>query len=101
MKTHFNGLKPAEAERLALLAEEMGETIQVIGKILRHGYCSYDPAKPTTTNRDLLERELGDVMAVLGLMVQRDDVGEAAIDRFRIAKLRRVEQFLHHNTVNP
>lgn len=34
----FNGLSPAEVERLALLAEECGEVIQTVGKILRHGY---------------------------------------------------------------
>ena len=34
----FNELSPAEVERLAILAEEMGEAIQVIGKVLRHGY---------------------------------------------------------------
>jgi hypothetical protein len=38
----FNQLTDAEAERLALLAEECGEVVQVIGKILRHGYESYD-----------------------------------------------------------
>jgi hypothetical protein len=30
--THFNGLTPAQAERLAMLAEEAAEVIQVIGK---------------------------------------------------------------------
>ena len=35
--TPFNGLTPAEAERLALLMEECGEVVQIIGKVLRHG----------------------------------------------------------------
>ena len=35
---HFNGLTPAEAKRLALLAEECGEVLQAIGKVLRHGF---------------------------------------------------------------
>jgi hypothetical protein len=33
----------AERERLAMLAEEAGEIVQIIGKILRHGYESYHP----------------------------------------------------------
>ena len=37
MDDHFNNLTPGEAERLAILAEECGEVIQIIGKILRHG----------------------------------------------------------------
>ena len=60
---HFNGLSPAEAERLAMLAEECGEVIHIVGKILRHGYDSYHPADPTVTNRDLLGRELTDLLA--------------------------------------
>lgn len=53
---HFNQLTPAEAERLALLAEECGEVIQAIGKILRHGYESRHP-DGGPTNREALERE--------------------------------------------
>ncbi len=43
MQDHFNRLTPAEAERLAMLAEEAAEVIQIVGKILRHGYASYHP----------------------------------------------------------
>ena len=32
MQDHFNGLTHAEAERLAMLAEEAAEVIQVVGK---------------------------------------------------------------------
>lgn len=65
MSDHFNQLTPAEAERLAMLAEECGEVIQVVGKILRHGYASCHPANLTVTNKELLVKELQDVNAVL------------------------------------
>lgn len=65
MTDHFNQLTPAQAERLAMLAEECAEVISVIGKILRHGYDSYHPNTPAITNRDLLAHELADVDAVL------------------------------------
>ena len=62
MTEHFNGLTPAEAELLALLAEKMGEAIHAIGKIFRHGYESTHPGNPNgPTNRQMLEKELGDV----------------------------------------
>ena len=35
-KMSFNKLSDAETERLAILAEEMGEAQQAIGKIIRH-----------------------------------------------------------------
>jgi len=92
---HFNGLTPAEAERLAMLAEECGEVIQVIGKILRHGYDSYHPDTPAITNLSLLENELADVMAVQRLMAVRKDIdyiGEEDV----MASLYRKKKFAHH-----
>lgn len=61
---HFNGLSPAQAERLAILMEECGEVVQIIGKILRHGYDSCSPfGHNMETNRQALIRELFDVKA--------------------------------------
>ena len=91
---HFNKLTPAEAERLAMLAEECGEVIQVIGKIMRHGYDSYHPADPTTTNRALLGRELTDLYAVASSLC-RDRVPEGSLfdqDQAWVRKLR----YAHH-----
>lgn len=90
MSEHFNKLTPAENERLAYLMEECGEVIQIIGKIMRHGYESYDPTDPNnrvvgeggrgigktlqvTTNRELLARELGDVMRAMDMMASAKD----------------------------
>lgn len=95
MSKHFNKLTPGEAERLALMLEEMAEAQQVIGKILRHGYESRDPTKPDrTTNRKLLEKELGDVAAALDLLLQ--DLDGQAIARHTADKHRRVRRWLHH-----
>ena len=72
MTEHFNGLTPAEAERLAMLVEECSEVIQIAGKILRHGYDSRHPDNPSETNRDLLAHELADVDAVLRAMKREE-----------------------------
>lgn len=66
MTQHFNNLTPAQAELLAMLAEEAAEVIQVIGKVLRHGYDNHHPDMPQVTNRELLRREIIDFGAVLG-----------------------------------
>ena len=97
MADHFNNLTPAEAERLALLLEEMGEAAQVIGKILRHGYESYHPDDPNgPSNRTLLEKELGDVLAAIKLMDNADDIQWAVLTQRRIEKQIKVRRFLHH-----
>ena len=95
MQDHFNGLTPAEAERLAMLAEEeAAEVIQVVGKILRHGYASYHPNKPSLTNRVLLMNELADLNAVQLLMEGSGDVFRTG-DEIEHAMTRKLT-YTHH-----
>lgn len=91
---HFNQLTPAEAERLAMLAEECSELIQVVGKILRHGYDNYHPVNPRVTNRELLIKELRDVNAVLHAMAKSELQGYSVQDVLGIWE--RKLQYTHH-----
>ena len=92
----FNKLTPAEAERLAILAEECAEVIQAIGKIQRHGYESYYPDK---SNRTALTNELGHVMAAGRLMAAAGDIEMQGVLVSRTEKLCNISQYLHHNEV--
>lgn len=97
MNHHFNRLTPAEAERLALLLEEMGEAQQLIGKILRHGYESFHPDDDKETpNRRLLEKEVGDVMASLDLLYAANDLRIEHTEQARRRKHEKVHRYLHH-----
>lgn len=91
---HFNKLTPAQAERLAMLAEECGEVIQIVGKILRHGYDSYHPVNPRVSNRDLLAKELRDVNAVL-MAMGRDELHGYSVQDV-IGVWERKLQYTHH-----
>ena len=71
--TPFNQLSPGEAERLAMLAEEAGEIVQAVGKVLRHGYESRDIGSGRT-NRQSLLRELQDLEAVRRMMFDAGDI---------------------------
>lgn len=98
---HFNGLTPAQAERLSLLLEEMGEAIQAIGKIQRHGYSSKNPLdrRPSNhvlTNREALERELGHVRHAMIRLCEADDLSKDAIHESADEKAETVRQWLHH-----
>ena len=70
---HFNGLSPAEGERLAMLIKECGEIIQAAGKVLRHGYESHQ-GDGGPSNRLSLCREIEDVQAVIAAMDWAGDV---------------------------
>lgn len=96
-QTSFNKLTDAEVERLACLAEECGEVIQAVGKILRHGYADYSPNDPThTDNRKLLEKELGDVRYWIDQMSIMDDISVLEIYKSMKRKAINVPQWLHH-----
>lgn len=93
----FNKLTPAETERLALLSEELGEAQQAIGKILRHGYESYNPeVVESESNRRSLEKELGDVFAAVGLLFLSNDIDSFQITKWQRKKTEKVKQYLHH-----
>lgn len=95
----FHDLSPAEQERLALLAEECAEVIQIIGKIWRHGYESTHPDDPEgPTNRHMLETEIGHVQAALDILARRPDLSVQNIDHARREKLNKVQFYLHHNS---
>lgn len=96
---YFNGLTAAEAERLAILAEEMGEAQQAIGKILRHGYESFNPdVLGSDSNRGNLERELGDVMFSITMVCDAEDVSHIAVMERAQQKSKKIIPYLHHQT---
>lgn len=102
MTDHFNQLTEAEAELLACLSEECGEVVQVIGKILRHGYDSYNPNDPDEIpNLNLLEMELGHVLAIVELMTKEPQRNLAfnplemrAIQKSKRSKLKSIKTYL-------
>jgi len=93
---HFNKLTPAEAERVALLLEECGEVVQICGKILRHGFDSCNPLTDGPDNRQLLQRELGDIEAAKDLMNEAGDIADCTVKGFAVLKLKKVGTYLHH-----
>lgn len=103
---NFNNLSPAQTERLSILSEELGEAVQAVGKILRHGYNSANPVKYTLLstgalvenldNREQLEVELGDVLFAIQQMVKADDIWQTNINKRKKAKATKIIPYLHH-----
>lgn len=96
---HFNRLTPAEAERLALLAEECGEVMQAIGKVLRHGFESTHP-DGGPTNREALERECGDVYHAIWRLIGAGDIDGNGMSQRADDKAKSVVRYLHHQGHN-
>jgi len=94
---HFNGLTEAEQERLAILIEECSEVTQIACKILLHGYESTDPVTGSEeSNRQALEREMGDLSHAFGRMETAGDIDRRVVTHRAAAKAERIKKYLHH-----
>ena len=101
MSKFSNQLSDAQIERLAILAEELGEAQQMIGKVLRHGYESQNPLAELGTNahdsnRFNLERELADIAHAIEMMIRGEDVSSARMTARVERKRESIKRWLHH-----
>lgn len=89
---------PAEREAIALLTEEMGESLQVLGKIGRHGFTAADETvDPPVSydNRADLNKEVRDVLAAIVVGMSAGILDRDLMDLVP-AKLRKVQPLLHY-----
>lgn len=59
---------------LTVLMEECGEVVQAASKVIRFGAHAYGP-ETTSTNAETLTTELGDMYAIMELILRYDDFG--------------------------
>ena len=77
-------------EVMDILQEECAEVIQAVSKISRFGLDNYKPGKPKT-NRQHLEEELGDMLAMIDILHNMDIVNWTNIDRAAEAKREKLK----------
>jgi len=77
-----------EKEVMDILQEECAEVIQAVSKISRFGIDNFKPGKPKT-NRDHLEEELGDMLAMIDIMLELRVI---SIDNLEVAKKAKIEK---------
>jgi NTP pyrophosphatase (non-canonical NTP hydrolase) len=67
-------------EALSILQEECAEVVQAVSKIFRFGYDDeYDGA----TNRQRLEEEIGDLLAMVDILVENSVISDGNLNEAR------------------
>jgi NTP pyrophosphatase (non-canonical NTP hydrolase) len=79
-------------EVMDILQEECAEVIVAVSKISRFGIDNYKPGKPKT-NRQHLEEEIGDVLAMIDILQKMDEVSFNNIEAARVAKIEKLKQW--------
>jgi NTP pyrophosphatase (non-canonical NTP hydrolase) len=77
-----------EKEVMDILQEECAEVIQAVSKISRFGLDNYKPGKPKT-NREHLEEELGDMLAMIDIMLEKSVI---SLEHLEVAKKAKIEK---------
>ena len=79
-----------EKEVMDILQEECAEVIQAVSKINRFGLDNLKPGKPKT-NREHLEEELGDMLAMIDILIEKSIVSSTALDSAKNAKIEKLK----------
>lgn len=87
-----NHLQSQTKEVMDILQEECAEVIQAVSKINRFGIDNFKPGKPKT-NREHLEEELGDVLAMIDIMLEKNVVSLANLEVAKVAKIEKLKKW--------
>ena len=79
-------------EALSLLQEECAEAIVVISKIRRFGLDT-EYLRGEGTKRDALIQEIGDMLAMIGVLVKQGVIDSAAIETASQNKIEKLKKF--------
>jgi len=72
--------------------EECAEVTQSISKIFRFGFDSKHPVSGKS-NKESLEEEVGDLLAMIDIMVEKCIISDSAINYARKAKREKLKQW--------
>jgi len=77
-------------EILLIMQEECAEVTQAISKCFRFGLDNHKPGKPKT-NREHLEEELGDLVAMITLLEMHGVISQHSIEKAKLAKFEKLK----------
>jgi NTP pyrophosphatase (non-canonical NTP hydrolase) len=85
-------MDPKTKEALDILQEECAEVIQAVSKISRFGLDNLKPGKPKT-NREHLEEEIGDLLAMVDILTRNDVINPVNIEIAAKAKIEKLKKW--------
>ena len=85
-------MDPKIRETLLILQEECAEVTQAVSKCFRFGLYNVKPGKPAT-NVEHLETEIGDVLAMIDILVEQGIVDKARLADATAAKKEKLKQW--------
>lgn len=92
-----SGLNKYQDELLTILTEECGETIQEICKITRFGIDAKSHHVPNNNHLACLIQEIGDIIAVVELLVDSDmGITDEQIYIAKALKLEKVKKWMNN-----
>jgi NTP pyrophosphatase (non-canonical NTP hydrolase) len=75
-------------EIFCIAQEECAEVTQAISKVFRFGMVSRYEDR---TNKERLEEEIGDLLAMIEIMVEKCIISDSAVNEARIAKRKKLK----------
>lgn len=81
-----------EQEILQILQEESAEIIQAVSKVFRFGYMSTHPDN-SQTNREHLAEEIGDMLAMIQLVIKNNIVDLDAVEIAKNNKFKKLQKW--------
>lgn len=76
-------MSESNKEILLITQEECAEVTQAISKVFRFGM---EAEHKGVTNRERLEEEVGDLLCMIDLLIEKDIIGEVWVEKARVAK---------------
>jgi len=81
-----------EREVMNILSEECAEVIQAVSKCHRFGLDNLKPGKPKT-NCEHLEEELGDLLAMVDILLNIGIVSAETLESAKLAKIEKLKKW--------
>ena len=81
-----------EYEALVITLEECAEVTQSISKCFRFGIDNIKPGKPKT-NREHLEEEIGDLLCMIDILVEKAIVSDSNVNQARHNKKEKLKRW--------